>query len=154
MGTKTAFAGGMAAGATLLFFVGASVAVAPDGRSEVAVNPSHTAAPPAPETVTRTVTVDKPVPVPTMPPACADYLSQVDSAIKSLYDYEDGMAPTEQALSDGLKMIVEQDASGLNSVRDRITHIENTTAGPLQVLVASHADIVKAHDACHKALGG
>lgn len=148
------FLAGAVTGAGVLFVVGAAAASAPQVEAHhdsVAVRSSPPIASPAP--VTQIVTVHDPG-KPFTPDACKDYLARVDATVQSVYDYETNIAPANQALSDGLKAIVERDAPGLNDVRTRIGHIEGMTTGPLQVIVQSQPDIVKARDACHKALGG
>lgn len=136
----------------MLFIVGAAAAVAPAPEVHTqAAPPVQPVAPPAPATVTVTVPGPK---QPFIPDACKDYLAKVDVTVQSVYDYEHGIAPTEQALSDALQAMIERDPVALNDVRTRINHIQNNTGGDLQTIVLSRTDIANAADACHKALGG
>lgn len=104
-------------------------------------------APPSATVITRVNTVNK------LPESCTHYLDLVDTTIQSVYDYENGIAPAEGALSDGLGALVDGDAEQLNKARTELNHVQNDTTGPLQTIVASHGDLVAAHAACQKDLG-
>lgn len=91
--------------------------------------------------------------VPTMPVSCTDYLNLVDNTVQSVYDYENGIAPADGALSDGLGALVDDDPEALNQARTELNKIQNVTTGPLQDIVGSHNALVAARAACQKDLG-
>jgi hypothetical protein len=118
-----------------------------DPSISVPLEPELPAAPPSATVVNHTQSV------PTMPVSCTDYLDLVDNTVQSVYDYENGVAPAEGALSDGLGALVDDDPEALNRARTELNKVQNATTGPLQDIVAAHSALVAAHAACQKDLG-
>lgn len=70
-----------------------------------------------------------------------------------MYDYEDGIGPSNQVLSDALEAMVNSDPAALNRARTELNKVQNATTGPLQVIVDSHPELVASRAACDKDLG-
>jgi hypothetical protein len=135
--------------------VGQNISVQPDQPAQQSQSPgvavdSSATLPTAPPSA-RIVKVQGP---PSVPVECLDYLSEVDTVVKAVYDYENGIQPANDAFTKGLMALVQSDANQLNEAHTELNKVQNNTAGPLAAIVQGSTELTTAQKACHKALGG
>jgi hypothetical protein len=87
-----------------------------------------------------------------VPDACIDYLHRMDELLGVVYDYEQGIAPADQALTDAIKGLVDGSAPRINDARTRLNHIENDTASSIAQIVEAHQDADELRTQCQKAM--
>lgn len=108
---------------------------------------------PAPVTVTKTNTVRVTTPAP-FPPACTDYINQVDAAMQAVLDYDSAVSEAHAAEEAGSNALADHNQTALSAARTKLNQILNSSTGPFEDLYDAKQTLINTQVACKKATGG